>query len=228
MTDFPEPAAALADFPGIAPLFPLPNVVLFPHGLLPLHIFEARYRQMTADALAGDGFLAVALLKTPAGSEDPPAIWPMVGLGRIVAHEQLSDGRYYLLVRGLTRARVLYECETKKLYRIGRLELCPDREPQPAAATRWSRRLLQRFGALFPGVKEHELWTQVTGSPLPLGVLCDLLASSLPLRPELAQKFLDEVHVQTRCRLLWEVLNLTEMSLQPAQRRSFPPTFSNN
>lgn len=227
-----DPCAAdapWADFSGTAPLFPLPNVVLFPQGLLPLHIFEARYRQMTADALAGERYLAMALLKgdEPSPAHEPPAIWPMVGLGRIIAHEQLADGRYFLLLRGLIRARVLYECETKKLYRVGRLELCPDVEPPPTQAVRWSRRLLKRFADLFPDIRQHELWRRVTDSPLPLGVVCDLLASSLPLRPEAAQRFLEEVQVLPRCRLLWELMEHLELSAQ-AGRRAFPPSFSEN
>ena len=52
-----------SSFDGNVRLFPLPNVVLFPHVLLPLHIFEPHYRQMTADALASDRLLAMVLLK---------------------------------------------------------------------------------------------------------------------------------------------------------------------
>ena len=51
--------AELNDFSGLAPIFPLPSVVLFPHALLPLHIFESRYRQMTADALDGERLIAM-------------------------------------------------------------------------------------------------------------------------------------------------------------------------
>ena len=52
----------LKQFTGYAPMFPLPNGVLFPHLVLPLHIFEDRYREMTADTLAGDRMLALAML----------------------------------------------------------------------------------------------------------------------------------------------------------------------
>ncbi|MBC8116516.1 MAG: LON peptidase substrate-binding domain-containing protein, partial [Candidatus Saccharimonas sp.] len=86
--------AALEHFSGLAPLFPLPNVVLFPHGLLPLHIFESRYRQMTADALNGEQLIAMSLLQ-PGWEKTPnqllPPIHSMVGLGQIVAHERLDD-----------------------------------------------------------------------------------------------------------------------------------------
>src|SRR5436853_468650 len=96
----------LANFPGRARLFPLPNLVLFPHVVQPLHVFEPRYRQMTADALADDRLITLVLLKP--GWEDagnkPPAVHPVACLGRVVADQLLPDGRYNLLLRGLSRA----------------------------------------------------------------------------------------------------------------------------
>jgi len=221
---------ASAGFSGHAPLFPLPNVVLFPQALLPLHIFEPRYRQMTADALAGESLMAMALLRDPrsAGGEEPPAIWPTVGLGRIVAHQQLPDGRYYLVLRGEHRARVLYEEPTNKLYRIARLELCTHREPTLVESAKLTRRLLQRFSQLFPAVKEHAIWQQVTERTLPLGVVCDLLVSALPLNPVGAQEFLEELDAVKRCDMLWEVLRHSEHRLKSDANRTFPPVFSTN
>src|SRR3954470_12159863 len=103
-----DDAQALAKFTGAARLFPLPNLVLFPHVVQPLHVFEPRYRQMTADALAGDRLIALVLLKP--GWEDEydarPAAHPCARLGRVVADQLLPDGRYNLLVRGLARLRV--------------------------------------------------------------------------------------------------------------------------
>src|SRR3954464_5450973 len=96
------------DFSGTARLFPLPNLVLFPHVVQGLHVFEPRYRQMTADALAGDGLIALVQLKD--GEDETagrPAIESVACLGRIVWHEELPDGRYNLRLQGLRRARVL-------------------------------------------------------------------------------------------------------------------------
>src|SRR4051812_1530562 len=96
---------APANFSGPARLLPLPNLVLFPHVVQPLHVFEPRYRQMTADALAGDRLIALVLLRPgwEAEYEDRPPVHPVACLGRIVADQQLPDGRYNLLVRGLAR-----------------------------------------------------------------------------------------------------------------------------
>src|SRR5262245_58102592 len=104
-----EDQQALANFGGTARLFPLPNMVLFPHVVQPLHVFEPRYRQMTADALAGDRLIAIVLLKPgwEAEYEGRPTLYPVACLGRVVADQLLPDGRYNLLVRGLSRMKVL-------------------------------------------------------------------------------------------------------------------------
>lgn len=90
----------------IAPIFPLPNVVFFPHTLLPLHIFEPRYRRMVTDALAGDRLIAIVL----AHEERPPTAWPTLhgigSLGKIEVAETHADGRYDIVLRGLVRVEI--------------------------------------------------------------------------------------------------------------------------
>src|SRR5262245_20349927 len=92
---------SLEGFAGLARLFPLPNLVLFPHVIQPLHIFEPRYRQLLADALVDDRLMAMALLQ-PGWEKDyhqRPPIHPVVCLGRIFKEEKLADGRYNLLLQ---------------------------------------------------------------------------------------------------------------------------------
>src|SRR4029078_6275463 len=93
------------------PLFPLPNVVLFPRAVLPLHIFEERYKAMTADALRGDGVIAMALLKH--GWEKcyyaAPSLETVVCVGKILTQEKLPDGKYNFLLQGIARAKVAAE-----------------------------------------------------------------------------------------------------------------------
>src|SRR5262249_36873339 len=131
----PDPTS-LGDFSGTARLFPLPNLVLFPYVIQPLHIFEPRYRRLMADALADDRLMAMALLK-PGWEGDyhkRPAIHPVVCLGKIFKEERLADGRYNLLLHGLARARVLEELPAEKPYRSARVELLAD-VPVHAART---------------------------------------------------------------------------------------------
>ena len=103
------------------PLFPLPGVVLLPGTILPLHIFEARYRAMVADALEGDRTIGMAMLKPGAEGPEPPRIHAVGGAGEIIESEQLEDGRYNILLEGRFRYRVLEEARPDP-YRVARVE----------------------------------------------------------------------------------------------------------
>ena len=163
MTSSCEIDAALKDFSGLAPLFPLPNVVLFPQALMPLQIFEPRYRQMTADALEGERLIAMGLLRPgwqKVSENAPPPIHRIVGLGKIIAHEKLEDGRYYLVLRGLARAKVVREQLVDLPYRIGELEICSEILDDPVQFDRQIRaeELVSRFVRLFPGQSIQQLF----------------------------------------------------------------------
>jgi len=115
----------------IIPIFPLPDVTFFPHTLLPLHVFEARYRVMVIDALERDRRLAVVKLRpgyeaTYAGK---PEVHPVAGLGEIVSCERLATGRYNILLRGESRVRLEQELPSDTLYRLVRSRRLADIEP---------------------------------------------------------------------------------------------------
>jgi uncharacterized protein len=95
----------------IAPIFPLPDVVLFPKTYLPLHIFEARYRAMTREAIAGDGTIVMALLRDGVQLNDHgnPAVHQVACLGRIDSCEELAGGKYDIVLTGLHRVRLVRE-----------------------------------------------------------------------------------------------------------------------
>ncbi len=113
------------------PLFPLLNVVLFPGAVLPLHIFEQRYRVMTADALGTkcaqrpDGRRLICMCRIREGHDpmdDQPPIYEVGCVGQVIDHEKLGDGRYNILLQGLCRVRVgreypLGEGHDRKPYR---------------------------------------------------------------------------------------------------------------
>src|SRR4051812_34602219 len=129
------------------PLFPLPNVVLFPRAVLPLHVFEERYKAMTADALRGDRQIAMALLK-PGWERDyysRPAIEPVVCIGTILTHERLPDGKYNFLLQGHTRARVAREIAGGKDYRLATLEPVVEAEAMEIDLEADRRRLAGMF-----------------------------------------------------------------------------------
>jgi len=109
-------AAALTSLP----IFPLPNCVLLPGGLLPLHVFEPRYRELTRDCLAGAQLMGIARLRpgfetTYYGS---PPVYERCGVGRIICSEELPDGRFALLLRGVARAEIARELPSERTYRM--------------------------------------------------------------------------------------------------------------
>src|SRR5204863_9921363 len=100
---------------------------LLPRAIIPLNLFEPRYREMGEDSVARHGLIAMALLKP--GYEARyythiAAIHPIVCLGRMVRHERLDDGRYNLLLQGVCRATIQRE-DRERSYRRGWLQPVP-------------------------------------------------------------------------------------------------------
>jgi Lon protease-like protein len=219
----------LRDFANECRLFPLPNVVLFPHALLPLHIFEPRYRQLTEDALATDGLVTmVQVAPSPHGSPWPEPV-PIMGvgcLGRIVQHERLADGRFNFLLLGCKRVRLVREQQSAKLYRVAEAEILDDQESdQPPEPRR--EQLLELFRTAFE--KSHRLDADVAerlNSAISLGVLSDIVAHALGLPPGIKQELLSETRVDRRVESLLVLLQTIIADDTPS--RSFPPPFSLN
>ena len=115
----------------VVPIFPLPEVTLFPRTLLPLHIFEARYRAMVSDALARDRRVCMVQLRPgyEANYAGKPDVQAVGGLGEIVSCERLATGRYDLVLRGEARVRLLQERPSDTLYRVVVAERMPDVAP---------------------------------------------------------------------------------------------------
>jgi uncharacterized protein len=223
----------LRDFANECRLFPLPNLVLFPHALLPLHIFEPRYRQLTEDALASDRLITmVQVAPTPKGSFWPEPV-PIMGvgcLGRIVQHERLSDGRFNFLLLGCKRVRLVREKPSAKLYRIAEAEILDDHESdQPLEPRR--QRLLDLFRNVFE--RHHRLDGDLAkrlNSAISLGVLSDIIAHALGLPPGIKQELLSETRVDRRVETLLVLLQTIVDAIIPEENpsRSFPPLFSLN
>jgi uncharacterized protein len=226
---------ALSNFSGEARLFPLPNLVFFPHVMQPLHIFEQRYRDMTADALSEDRLIALALLRAGWESDydNRPAIHPIICVGRIIADQQLPDGRYNLLLRGISRARILEELTSERLYRSARVELLIDEPPaEISTAVSLRKRLATAVMARFGNVPAANQLRELFDSELPLGQLTDVLAFALPLPIERKQLMLAETNSATRAGLLTRAVEESGKESKPkaddAKTRKFPPDFSAN
>lgn len=228
--------SALSQFSGKVRLFPLPGFVLFPSVIHPLHIFEPRYRQMTADALSSDRLIAMAALR-PGWEADyyhQPPIHPILCVGKIVSDQRLDDGRYNLLLQGLARARLVEELETDTLYRVAHVELLPSTSSLTALEDRQLRQHLSKevpgwFPSHAPLVEQFQ---KLIDSELSLGSLCDILSFALPLDSEFKQRLLAEIDVGRRMEQLLDRLSsdppLPEAAPAPEALRKFPPDFSSN
>ncbi len=223
----------LDDFRGKIRLFPLPNLVLYPYVIQPLHVFEPRYRQLMADALDDDRLMALALLQ-PGWEEDyhkRPPIYPGICIGRIFKEERLSDGRYNLLLHGVSRARVVDELPTGTLYRTARVELLTDVPVSSESVEKDLReelgqRMSRWFAAQPAAVDQLHKLLQ---SGLSLGALCDMFAFALPLDLAIKQQLLEEVDVAQRTSYLLAQL-AAQLPREEAHSgiRRFPPDFSTN
>ncbi len=129
------------------PIFPLPNVVLFPNTLLPLHIFEPRYRQMVAKVLDESGRIGMALLKQPWEQPEGEDIFRIGGMGEIAEYRELDDGKYDILLRGTGRYRLI-EFLRRRPYRIARVRVLPEPLPQATATSDLTSRLVSLFSKL--------------------------------------------------------------------------------
>jgi hypothetical protein len=189
-------------------MFPLPDVTLFPHALMPLHIFEARYRALVADALARDRRLCIAQLQpgyeaTYAGK---PAVRAVAGAGEIVKWQRLPTGRYNILVKGETRLCIEGEHPSDTLYRVvvgRRLRDIAPRHDVSAARQRLRagcRRLLAVLR------RSPDLLDAALGDDQEPGVVADRVAAAVIPEAAVRQRLLETLDVGERLTVLGDAL----------------------
>jgi Lon protease-like protein len=167
------------------PLFPLPNVFLFPRQLMPLHIFEPRYRKMIEDSLDGPGRLVLGTITGPGESEaPPPEVMPIAGLGEIARHEKLPDGRFLVWIFGLARVRIA-EVDSDEQYRQVQYEIIEEVGPT-GSEVRDLRESLSE--AILSRTEE------IMNLPedVPIGLLADLLLQRMKLPQEVMEGIFGE------------------------------------
>ncbi len=189
--------------PDLIPLFPLPNVVLFPQMPLPLHIFEPRYRKMVADALGSHRTIGMTLLQPgwEAGYEGRPPVYPVGCAGTIERSEPLADGRYNILLRGATRFRLVGEHEGEP-YRLGTVEALADTPGDAADIETRRHAVLAAIGRSSEGPVSLVLQAE-----LPADLFVNALAQSLDIAPVEKQSLLDCDTIAGRYGRLLEILD---------------------
>jgi Lon protease-like protein len=193
----------------VLPIFPLPDVVFFPHTLLPLHVFEARYRAMVMDALERDRRLCVVKLRPgyEARYAGKPEVHAIAGAGEIVSWERLATGRYNILLKGEGRVRLERELPSDTLYRLWEVRRLEDVAPAADVAPTLARiraacaRLLRALDR--PG----DLLDTALAEGQPPGVIADRVAAAVLPDAAVRQALLDELDVAARVARLGTALD---------------------
>ena len=191
------------------PVFPLNNAVLMPHGILPLHIFEDRYKQMVADALDGSGQIAMAVFEGPRWKQEyhgRPPIRPAVCVGHIIQHFKLPNGNYNIALQGVCRAKILQELPAKegRLYREALLE--------PVGVGNVDESTLAPFRQTLSDSLSHEPLSDLRGAAgfvehlnsddVPTSAILELLALAFLGDSEVRYELLASANPEARARIV--------------------------
>ena len=186
-------------------IFPLPNVALFPGAVLPLHVFEPRYREMIREALDSRKVLAVARLKPgfERDYEGRPPVFEVCGAGAIESHSERDNGRFDIALRGLSRVRIVKELPPRRAFRQVQAELLREAVPAPALVAAWQTKLGALWVQLAPHLPQpvRDLKALTRGADDP-SAYADRLAAALVADPEASQQLLEEADPAERLRLL--------------------------
>lgn len=199
-----DAAATAIALPSEIPLFPLPEVVLFPAARRPLVIYEPRYRDMVADALRGNRIIGTVLLRPgfEADYEGRPPIYGIGCAGVIEDYEQLPDGRYAILLRGLATFRIVSE-DQRKPYRLARVEAIPEvlKDGDGGQLNTLRNRLAELLNTVLP------FGVEPPGPELEDAEFVNITAQALTMPETARQDLLERNNVLERARALVERLS---------------------
>lgn len=194
--------ANLDNFSGIVPLFPLSSVVFFPNTLLPLHIFEPRYKDMVNSAANDEKIIGMALLR-PGWEKDyygNPAVYDVIGMGRIVSTDFVEDGKINIVLYGLKRAKIVEEINDLP-FRQARVSIIENEFDADKDNLRNTIEELVYKWNLYLDEKQKSHRINVN-TKLPLENLTDALASMIFPNVFDKQQLLEEINVQKRAQII--------------------------
>lgn len=228
-----DETAINVNFSKAMPLFPLDAAVLLPQQVIPLHIFEPRYRQMVKQVLDSSGQFAMASFLGDRWKQEyhgRPPLRPAVCVAQIVKHELAADGTYTLLVQGVCRARIVTEStpEEGRLFREAKLEpvgLEIDADEDELSEVRDLLEELLEEGPLTRMAAADPVLKFVRDEQIPVPALLELVSFSLIARPDLMYGLLAEEDVRVRARLVLGELSHLESLIKKAasQKRDDVP-----
>lgn len=193
-------------------LFPLPNAVFFPSTSLPLHIFEPRYREMTREALETGMPIVIVKMMEPRQYNDQghQLFHEIGGIGYILHHQELPDGRFNIILGGVQRVRVLEELQTDKPYRVGRAQIIEDRVEDAKTL----KDLMSTLRGCVIGLQHHyvrlaEAIAKILNQVEEPSSIADTIASIIITDPAQRQSLLAEACVERRLEKI--VQRLTDL-----------------
>lgn len=192
---------ALAQFVGEMPMFPLPQMVFFPHTLLPLHIFEPRYREMIQDVRKGGLPIAMGnlTLRRSLDADGRLEVAEVAGAGFMTRCEELPDGRFLIELSGVARVKITSERPSGRLYRVVAVEILND---EPGDDDRTQERL-DTLQVLVISLAQHnervgqylQHLLRTADSP---AAAADAVANAIVTEPKLRQALMEELNVEKR------------------------------
>jgi len=198
----------LQNFSGIVPLFPLPNVVFFPNSLLPLHVFEPRYRQMVDDIIESERIIGMVLLK-PGWEKDyygNPEIFNIACMGKIVSIEEMNEGKSNIVLYGLKRIKI-NDIVNEIPYRVASVNVLEDVHYQNEEV--YQKRLVELISKwnsiLGDEQKSHKINIDTTMS---IENLTDVLTPSIISNVYQRQELLEEINILKRAERILEQLEI--------------------
>lgn len=186
------------------PLFPLPGICLLPGELLPLYVFESRYRQMIQDAMAGDRLIAMAPF-LPGWEEEyfgNPEVHGIFGVGKIVAHRPCADGTSHVVLRGVARVR-LQEVVQARPYRLVRVVDLPEKVSDHDRLEELLADVARRVFGRGDGDQPHQIFGSSDPDP---HQLIGMLAEELDLDQPVKQQILETDDLVWRLELVMDHL----------------------
>ena len=241
------------DFDGKVRLFPLPELVMFPHAMQPLHIFEPRYCEMLGESLASDNLIAMATIANQSVTASvsltaSPEIASTVCIGRIISHSELEGDRHNILLVGIQRAQIRQELETVRPFRIAEVDVHGDIYPPNGASHRQALKvdLLDAFASVIPrSQKSAESLHELMAGQMGLGPITDIISYTLPFAVKEKLSLLAMADVDLRAQQLVALLRSGSVQLHSTSDEeqacdidnesgnsgegdTFPPPFSLN
>lgn len=186
-------------------IFPLSEVVLFPDTLLPLHIFEPRYRKMLADALATDRLIGMVLVKDP-DAEPQPSVYAVGCAGTIVEHKPFADGRSLVVLKGVVKFRIRRELDVDEPYRVVEAQALYEGPPPMEKVRGWRDELHDCVRDLVKAASGEEETVERLFAKIDLLAMTNALSASLPLDVIEKQSLLECPTVEDREQRLAEIL----------------------